>query len=201
MRRALDPSFFSSTLRPLDSIIDVPPARGGFVRLRPRVRLAPQGGRPWCWACVTSAIVNFYRGRDVLEPCRVANRYPPRDCCARPDGCNTEAALSNILDELRALEKPPHGVLPHRAPNHDAIRAQIEANRIVAVLTRRWDGHFVIVEAISRNRVGGVVRILDPERPAPQDVAWPPDDWAEWYATKPPRPGAEDIFPKEQVHG
>jgi len=164
---------------------------GGAEAERLEVPVWHQSQTLWCWAAASSAIANFYVGREQWRQCQVAaGVVSSPDCCANGSACNAEASLRTALTVVGSFRE-----LRDRCLTMDEITAEIRARRPIGVRTL-WasgKGHFIAISGYRRTSDGDVINVEDPWYDASDVVydrlveAYPPDDgvWTHSYLTEP----------------
>ncbi|HZS09089.1 MAG TPA: papain-like cysteine protease family protein [Blastocatellia bacterium] len=127
----------------------------------------------WCWAAVTTSLLNFFNPDNTPTQCQVVQQclslnhdFDPEatDCCQQGSSkaCNLTYKLPDALDEMELLFSRCNYPL-----SLDEIRGQIQAGVPVAVRIkwRGGGGHFVVITAVFDDPDGDEqtwLRIADP---------------------------------------
>jgi hypothetical protein len=119
-----------------------------------RFDLQMQQQSNWCWAAVTTSLLNFFDPDNTLTQCQVVKECfsqtdfeTETDCCRRPksNDCNRVFKLVDALDSMGLLSNRCNYPL-----SLDEIREQIQSGAPVALRIewKKGGGHFVLITAI-----------------------------------------------------
>jgi len=146
-----------------------------------RFNLQMQQQTKWCWAAVTTSLLNFFHSDKSLTQCQVVKKCfgqgqndaeAGSDCCKSGNNevCNKTFKLSQALETMGILESYESGALPLKE-----IRRQLSAGVPLAIRIGWRDrngnlsnsGHFVMLTAVGPDDPRGDdhswVRVADPK--------------------------------------
>ncbi len=137
----------------------------------------------WCWAAVTTSLLNFFNEENSLAQCQVVQQClsllsdfdsAATDCVqhSRSKACNRTFKLPDALDEMDLLFARCNYAL-----TLDEVRQQIHAGVPVGVRIgwRGGGGHFVLITAVFDEPEGEVqswLRVADPLDQAASYITW-----------------------------
>ena len=131
-----------------------------------------------CWAYVISSIIRSLEGREVFEPCQLAERFltGPHSCCTNtpPDSCDkpydTATALACLGYRRSFYEGSPALGYSDGQVSLDAIKNELRHGRPVAVRLKDIElsdedvRHIIVIHGYETNEDGeDVLLIYDPD--------------------------------------
>lgn len=105
----------------------------------------------WCWAAVTTALVEYF-DREPVSQCELVNKYYQRsDCCSPSMPCNKLESLEDVLSNENLLENDDI----ENKFSLDTIKTilQGDVKRMVCIRVFNRIGHFIAISGYDENFV------------------------------------------------